>query len=151
MAIYGNDGEDKKPGQHCIGSRESAQESCSGMPAPMCFYEEGGVNATPPPPILSQLVKCQRKTSGKVQTLVLGCSISSLSENGVLGCFAKVLQMQMTARGGNFQGLLNFNFAPLLPMHLTIACGLSSQTSKFHKQNRSKGPNKTKLKSKKTS
>ena len=26
MAIYG------KPGQHCIGSRESAQESCSEMP-----------------------------------------------------------------------------------------------------------------------
>ena len=29
MAIYGND---EKPGQHCIGSMESAQESCSEMP-----------------------------------------------------------------------------------------------------------------------
>ena len=29
MAIYGND---EKPGQHCIGSTESALESCSEMP-----------------------------------------------------------------------------------------------------------------------
>ena len=34
VAIYGNN---KKPGQHCIENRESAQESCSEMPATFFF------------------------------------------------------------------------------------------------------------------
>ena len=41
--------------------------------------------------------------------------------------------MQMSARGGNLQALLNFNFAPLLPMHLTMHCCMPSLFPKTFK------------------
>ena len=116
MAIYGND---EKPGQHCIGSMGSAQESCSEMPDAKIIMRRRGCSgcwrdikwmynehiSNP-----TEHYHSWSNAKGKLQLKSRPLFCSRPVWEWVLGCFCKSFANANVSSGRKFAGSSEFQF-----------------------------------------